>query len=53
MTRLDDVDCSGRQIHDAHVVATMLAHGIDTIATGNTKDFARCRDHVRVVAVCA
>lgn len=48
---LDGVECAGKQIHDANVVATMLVHGIDTIITINTRDFARFRDHVHVVGL--
>lgn len=32
---------SGRQIHDANIVATMLAHGVRRLLTFNTADFAR------------
>jgi hypothetical protein len=32
---------SGVQVHDAHLVAAMLVHGVKTILTFNTKDFAR------------
>jgi len=31
----------GVQVHDAHLVATMLAHNITHILTFNTFDFAR------------
>lgn len=31
----------GVQVHDARLVAAMLAHGIDSILTFNTRDFAR------------
>ena len=31
----------GRQIHDANIVATMLAHGVRRLLTFNTADFAR------------
>lgn len=48
---LDDVDCSGKQIHDANVAATMLVHGIDTIVTRNVSDFRRFSDHIRVLDV--
>ena len=34
-------DTRGKQIHDANVVATMLAHGIRTLLTDNLGDFAR------------
>jgi predicted nucleic acid-binding protein len=45
---VDAVDCTGKQVHDANVVATMLVHGIDTIVTINVGDFARFEDRVRV-----
>ncbi|MGH9301254.1 MAG: type II toxin-antitoxin system VapC family toxin [Acidimicrobiales bacterium] len=45
---LEAVECSGKQIHDANVVATMLVHGIDTVVTMNVDDFSRFGDHVRV-----
>lgn len=48
---LDAVDCTGKQVHDANVVATMLVHGVDTVITSNVEDFARFGDHVRVVAL--
>jgi predicted nucleic acid-binding protein len=31
----------GKQIHDANIVATMLAYGIPTLLTNNTDDFVR------------
>jgi predicted nucleic acid-binding protein len=46
---LDGVDCVGKQVHDANIVATMLVHGIDTVVTINVDDFARFERHVRVV----
>lgn len=45
---LDEVDCAGKQVHGANVVATMLVHGIDTIVTLNVADFARFDHQVRV-----
>jgi predicted nucleic acid-binding protein len=36
-----DHQVSGRQVHDAHLVATMLVHGITHILTFNGQDFAR------------
>ncbi len=50
---LDDVECGGKQIHDANVVATMLVHGIDTIVTINTRDFTRFGHQVRLVGLAA
>jgi predicted nucleic acid-binding protein len=46
---LDAVDCTGKQVHDANVVATMLVHGIDAVVTSNVDDFTRFGDRVRVV----
>lgn len=48
---LGEVECTGKQVHDANVVATMLVHGIDTIATSNVDDFARFHNHLRVVGL--
>jgi predicted nucleic acid-binding protein len=46
---LDLVDCGGKQIHDANVVATMLVHGVDVIVTRNVADFARFSSFVRAI----
>lgn len=46
---LDTTPCSGKQVHDANLVATMLVHGIETIVTINTADFARYSEHISVV----
>lgn len=35
---------SGRQVHDARLVAHMLAHNIPALLTSNTKDFTRYPD---------
>lgn len=47
------VDCSGKQIHDANVVATMLLHGVDTVVTLNVADFTRFADYVHVAGLTA
>ena len=44
-----DVAVGGRQIHDANIVATMLAHGERRLLTFNTADFRRYGDHVKLV----
>ena len=31
----------GKQVHDAHIVAAMTAHGVTQILTSNVRDFAR------------
>lgn len=48
---LDGVGCAGKQVHDANVVATILVHGIDTVVTSNTDDFARFGNHVDMVSL--
>lgn len=48
---LDAVECAGKQVHDANVVATMLVHGIDTVVTINVGDFARFGGQVHVVGL--
>lgn len=45
---LEVVDCSGKQVHDANLVATMLVHGIGTVVTSNVTDFVRFSRHVQV-----
>lgn len=45
---LEAIDCSGKRVHDANVVATMLVHGVHAVVTLNIDDFARFADHVRV-----
>ena len=34
-------DTRGKQIHDANIAATMLAHGIRTLLADSVADFAR------------
>jgi predicted nucleic acid-binding protein len=51
LTLLGDVPCTGKQIHDANVVATALAHGVTAIATLNLADFARFRQHIDIRAL--
>lgn len=48
---LDDVACAGRQVHDANVVATMLAHGIEAVVTMNVADFRRFGQFVRLIGM--
>lgn len=48
---LDAVECTGKQVHDANVVATMLVHGVDTLVTINVGDFARFAGRVQVVGL--
>ena len=40
----------GKQIHDANIVATMLAYGERRLLTFNVTDFRRYADHIELVA---
>ena len=44
-----DVRLSGRQVHDANLVATMVAHGERRLLTFNPKDFRRYGDRLELV----
>ena len=46
-----EVDVGGRQIHDANIVATMLAHGERRLLTLNDGDFRRYGDRIELAAV--
>jgi len=46
---LGGVDCAGKQVHDANLVATMLIHGVDTLVTLNVSDLKRFAPFVNVV----
>ncbi len=45
---LEETKSSGKQVRDANVVATMLVHGVGTVVTLNTGDFAGFGQHVQV-----
>lgn len=44
-----EVPVGGRQIHDANIVATMLAHGEHRLLTFNSADFHRYGDRIELV----
>ena len=44
-----EIPIGGRQIHDANIVATMLAHGERRLLTFNTADFRRYGDRIELV----
>ena len=44
-----EVSVRGRQIHDADIVATMLAYGERRLLTFNTADFRRYGDRIELV----
>ena len=51
MQLMDDILIGGKQVHDANIVATMLAHGIPTLLTHNGKDFERFEAYVKIEAI--
>ena len=42
---------SGKQIHDANIIATMQVNGIDDLLTNNIKDFKRFSHLVNVISL--
>ena len=44
-----EVPVGGRQIHDANIVATMLAYGEHRLLTFNVADFRRYSDRIELV----
>ena len=48
---VDDVPTSGRQIHDANILATALAHGASAIVTSDSRHFARFADVIEIEAL--
>lgn len=49
ITLCREVPVAGRQIHDANIVATMLAHGERRLLTFNIADFRRYDDRIELV----
>lgn len=45
---LAQIDCEGKRIHDASIVASALVHGVARIVTFNVKDFAPFSELVAV-----
>ena len=41
----------GKQIHDANIVATMLAYNIPCLLTHNVKDFKRFEGIIEIVSI--
>lgn len=46
-----EVVVAGKQIHDANIVSTMLAHGERKLLTFNTADFRRYGDRIELVTI--
>ena len=49
VTLCREIPVAGKQVHDANIVATMLAHGERRLATLNAKDFRRYGDRIEIV----
>jgi predicted nucleic acid-binding protein len=47
---VEQIECAGKQVHDANVVATMLVHGVNTVVTMNADDFAGFESLVTVIS---
>ena len=45
------VPAPGRQVHDANIVATMLAHGERRLLTFNTRDFVRYGERIELAEI--
>jgi predicted nucleic acid-binding protein len=46
---IERIPVRGKQVHDANVVATMLAYDVHNLLTHNTADFARYSDLITVL----
>jgi predicted nucleic acid-binding protein len=46
---LREVTCRGKAVHDANLVATVLAHGVGTVVTSNLGDFFRFERYIRLL----
>jgi predicted nucleic acid-binding protein len=53
ITILTTVACGGKQVYDANIVATMIAHGIRKILTHNVGDFQRFSAWIEIVPLIA
>jgi predicted nucleic acid-binding protein len=47
------IPTGGKQIHDANIVATMLAYGIDLLITQNVADMRRFEPKIKIVPLVA
>lgn len=45
---MTDIPGGGKQVHDANIVATMLAYGVPALLTHNVGDFKRFGDRIRI-----
>ena len=45
---MEDFKIGGKQVHDANIVATMLAYDIPCLLTHNARDFERFPERIRI-----
>ena len=50
ITLLQAYPTAGKQVHDANIVATMLAYDINTLLTMNIDDFKRFEDKITLIS---
>ncbi|GAC1519227.1 MAG: type II toxin-antitoxin system VapC family toxin [Herpetosiphon sp.] len=43
------IPCAGKQVHDANIVATMLAYNVSHLLTHNVRDFGRFAQHITIM----
>jgi predicted nucleic acid-binding protein len=48
---LQDGGFSGKKVHDAYLVATMLAHGESELLTNNAADFTRFGNRIAIIDI--
>jgi predicted nucleic acid-binding protein len=46
-----EISVGGKQVHDANIVATLLAYGIPALLTHNTQDFVRFGKRIRMESI--
>jgi predicted nucleic acid-binding protein len=49
LSLLEQVPVGGKRVHDANIVATMLAHSIPRLLTHNADDFVRFAGYIEVI----
>ena len=50
LSLLQTFPTQGKQVHDANIVATMLAHEINTLLTFNIEDFKRFTEKIKLIS---
>lgn len=48
---MESFNIGGKQVHDANIVATMLAYDIPCLLTHNTRDFERFGEVIRIEGI--